>query len=1136
MNNLFSRIAEISSLIGKEEPLLLNKLMHEALVAACHEGLKDSRQAYGNLFSQVDYLCRRHRMTMRDKIDIQTMRRHSNRSEPLPEKDYRYDLRALSLFISAITGEKVPFDVLKAIPRVGRTYSSDDRLNVSYVRCIVQRSDDSYVYVSVEKGLDEQLLAVDMSEEDNAFDKSMLYEGLQLNLLDGKLDDSKSVGTPDGSRCKVFVPKLVVAEPDYLLDISSIAACFKDYGHHPLSYTTSLLGRRPNSSAILLGNFAGRALDDVVNGNGSFSFADTLKENFKEKALQYCACPDFSPGEFKGDAVNQAGNIKKAVSVMFDEYDRGKAILEPSFICERLGLQGRVDLMTTDYRLLVEQKAGKNWKIASDRSGANKSNYLEPHFVQLLLYYGVLRYNFGLGKEHVAMKLLYSKFPPERGLQSVVFYRKLFAEAIRLRNRIVLTDVKIAREGFRSVLPLLTPEVLNERHLYSKFYQDYLLPQINEITLPLQRMSPLEQDYFCRMMTFVYREQLIGKVGAQEGVTGSVADLWNMPLTEKIETGNIYTGLTIKEKLKSERNPAYDRIILSVPGQDEGFLPNFRRGDAVYLYKYRMTDEPDVRKSILYKGSVTEIKTSEITVLLSDGQQNPNILKAGDDSDIFRYAVEHAASGGSTFAIRGLQEFVTAPEDRKSLLLGRRAPRRDDTLSLTRSYNRGYDEILLRAKRAKDYFLLIGPPGTGKTSMALRFIVEEELKGKETSVLLMAYTNRAVDEICAMLEDSGLEYLRIGNEYSTDPRFKQRLLSQAAVRNPKLGDMQRLVKGARIVTGTTSMLMSYPYVFDIRGFSLAVIDEASQILEPNIIGLLSTHRKGAGGQERCRISRFIMIGDHKQLPAVVQQGRNDSAVTEESLRGIGLTDCRNSLFERLLTTERNAGREDFTGVLSHYGRMHPDVAEYPNNAFYTSENLVPVPLRHQLAPDLDYGPSYTSDRLDRLMRRHRMLFLPSPFCRRPGVSEKVNTAEAAIVADLLHRLRLMTGDSFDAARTVGVIVPYRNQIAVIRKELEKLCMPELLDVSIDTVERYQGSQRDVIIYSFTAHNPWQLDFLTANCFEENGRTIDRKLNVAMTRARLQLIMTGYEQTLSLNPVFRDMIDYVKSKGGWYGGE
>ena len=104
---------------------------------------------------------------------------------------------------------------------------------------------------------------------------------------------------------------------------------------------------------------------------------------------------------------------------------------------------------------------------------------------------------------------------------------------------------------------------------------------------------------------------------------------------------------------------------------------------------------------------------------------------------------------------------------------------------------------------------------------------------------------------------------------------------------------------------------------------------------------------------------------------------------------------------------------------------------------------------------------------------------------------------------------------------------------MIRKEIEKLGIPELEEISIDTVERYQGSQRDIILYSFTIQSRYQLDFLTANTFYEDGLPIDRKLNVAITRARKQLILTGNEPTLRQNQIFAELIDYIKEKGGYY---
>ena len=397
MNYLYSRILEIIPVLDGTEPQTANKMAHETLVLACHEGLRGTGQAYGNLFSQVDFLCRRHNMRVPDRIALQALRRATNGTAPVGRADFMHGLHALSRLVSAITGDCVPQELLQVLPPEDKAYSRTEGVDVRYIRCIVRSWDTLYIYVAAERGLDGQTLAVDCTDDSLAYLRKMLREGMQLNLLDCKM--SRLTGgkeaAPEGVE-SVVVPGIVVVEPDYLIDISSIAACFKDYGHHPLTYTLDRMKPRANNQAILLGNLAGAVLDDIVNGKDSFSLAETLRRNFADKALEYCSCPGFNAKEFKAEAERQAENIREAVGVMFADHDRNRAVLEPSFICERLGLQGRVDLMTDDFRLLVEQKSGKNRNITSGRPGGHGSMQLEPHYVQLLLYYGVLRYNFQL--------------------------------------------------------------------------------------------------------------------------------------------------------------------------------------------------------------------------------------------------------------------------------------------------------------------------------------------------------------------------------------------------------------------------------------------------------------------------------------------------------------------------------------------------------------------------------------------------------------------------------------------------------------------------------------------------------------------------------------------------------------------
>lgn len=1121
-HELFSRIADILSAPSEAQALI----MHEMLVIACHEGLKNTRHGFGNLSSQVESLCRQHNIAPQDIVAIQKMRRHSNSNAPILPEDVAYDCRALAIFVSTVVQEAIPSFLVGKIPARGRTTENIQITNYRYIRCIVREWDDSTIQVAVtNQDSSEELLLVDYMNTPDYIDFSylrpMLREGMQLNLLDCTVTRKK------------VVPRLIVVEPDYLIDISTIANCFETYGHHPLLFTVNRLTPRLSNKHIVLGNFAGSALDDIINHPAEYDIKETFRSNFREKALDYATCPDFDAATFKQDAERQVENIKGIVDEIFQTFDREKAILEPSFVCERLGIQGRVDLMTTDLKLLVEQKSGKNTFIERKYKNTHGSLHVEKHYVQVLLYYGILQYNFQLSPKNAHIQLLYSKYPLPDGLLEVEPLQKLIREAIRFRNQAVATEFWMAENGFDRMLPLLTPQTLNIEKQDDNFYNRYILPQLTETLAPLHQLNDLERAYFTRMMTFVIKEQLVSKVGVQEGIGNSNADLWNMPLAEKKETGNIYTGLTITKKERSSLFNGYDTITLAVPQQSEDFLPNFRRGDMIYLYAYKKNEAPDVRMSILFKGSLQEIHGDRLVVHLNDGQQNPDLI-SGD-----YFAIEHAGSDiGGTAAIRSLYTFITSNEERRQLLLGQRVPRVDKSLTLSRSYHPDYDEIILKAKQAQDYFLLIGPPGTGKTSQALQFLVREQLAENpkvqssklkaQSSILLLAYTNRAVDEICNMLTENELDYIRIGNEFSCDPKYSNHLLKEVLDENATLNSIKSTLTDARVIVATTSTMNSRSELFNIKHFDLAIIDEASQILEPNIIGLLSTRHA-----ERRAIERFILIGDHKQLPAVVQQ--QDTLETEETntfLKNIHLLSCANSLFERLILTERAAGRSEFVGTLHKQGRMHPDIADFANRKFYAREQLECVPLVHQLEQTLNYNEA-SEDETDDVLKAHRMIFIPSKPCRQLNLSEKVNTEEARIITDLLRRLYRQLGNNFDPQKSVGVIVPYRNQIAMIRKEIEKLGIPELEEISIDTVERYQGSQRDIILYSFTIQSRYQLDFLTANTFYEDGQPIDRKLNVAITRARKQLILTGNEPTLRQNQIFAELIDYIKEKGGYY---
>ena len=157
-----------------------------------------------------------------------------------------------------------------------------------------------------------------------------------------------------------------------------------------------------------------------------------------------------------------------------------------------------------------------------------------------------------------------------------------------------------------------------------------------------------------------------------------------------------------------------------------------------------------------------------------------------------------------------------------------------------------------------------------------------------------------------------------------------------------------------------------------------------------------------------------------------------------------------------------------------------------------------------------------------------MVFIPSSLPKE-RVLPKANRIEAEIIAETakaVYDLYLLNGIPFDPDGTIGVIVPYRHQIALVRNLLQRYDVAPLNQITIDTVERFQGSQRDVIIFGFTVQMPYQLDFLCAQTFCEDGIVIDRKLNVAMTRAKEQLVLVGNPEILKQNPILDKLLSFL----------
>ena len=1091
--------------VEQEQPLARRyRQLREALERVMRQQMMGTGLQATDLAARINYVATQFALDGREQNQLHTFRLTSNdilnhRKEP-SEQEFLRDLRAVAYAYRKIFHEDIPPKLYTLLPKQETTpaVKREKETRIRRIRVCFDYADESYLYVRPIDVLEEEPVKVNYNKpgvnEEFKDTVEELWRYAQLNLLDVTVDDNG-----------VYTPSFIVLEPDYLLDISSLAECYKDYGSHPANYFLSRLVPIENARPLLLGNIANLFLDEwIYAGEKEPDYTECMKKAFRQYPIELAACEELrnpqKEKEFAQDCRMHFEHIRETVQKTFLQpgynLDKNDAVLEPSYICEALGIQGRLDYMQRDMSSFIEMKSGK----ADEYAMQGRLEPKENNRVQMLLYMAVLEYSMGQERRSMHPYLLYTRYPllyPARASWAQV--RRI----INLRNCIVASEYGVQLHNHPSftqrLLAQINPSVLNQKGLQGRFWEQYLKPSISRFGERMELLTPLERTYFYTLYNFITKELYTSKSGDVncESRTGASA-LWLSTLDEKRDAGEILYDLTIVENHASQAHKAF--IILSIPQYEETFLPNFRNGDVVVLYE-RNNGMDNVTNKMVFKGNIESITDNELRIRLRAAQQNPLVFPENS-----RYAVEHDTMD-TTFRSMylGLSSFMDANPERRELLLGQRPPRFDMAYEdrITRTPD-DFERVALKAEAACDYFLLVGPPGTGKTSRALRRMVEHFYACPSTQVLLLAYTNRAVDEICRSLSAilPQVDYIRVGSELSCDARFRKHLLENVLAECNNRREVNIRMADCRIYVGTVASIASKPELFKLKHFDVAIVDEATQILEPQLLGILCARFKDG----RNGIGKFILIGDHKQLPAVVLQSNEQSEVHDEGLRRIGLYNLKDSLFERLYRFHLQEEHCRAVDMLCRQGRMHPGVASFPNREFYAGK-LEALGLPHQL------------ENVDAPVR-----FIPSERDTE-SVSGKTNRNEARIVAQLAADVYHLYKETFEVNRTLGVITPYRSQIALIRKEIQALGISALNEISVDTVERYQGSERDVIIYSFCVNYLYQLKFLP-NLTEENGVWIDRKLNVALTRARRQLYITGVPDILSHNLIYRRLIQAI----------
>ncbi|XP_022112069.1 DNA replication ATP-dependent helicase/nuclease DNA2-like isoform X2 [Acanthaster planci] len=394
--------------------------------------------------------------------------------------------------------------------------------------------------------------------------------------------------------------------------------------------------------------------------------------------------------------------------------------------------------------------------------------------------------------------------------------------------------------------------------------------------------------------------------------------------------------------------------------------------------------------------------------------------------------------------------------------------------------------------KSHDYTLIIGMPGTGKTTTIVALV--RILYACNLSVLLTSYTHSAVDNILLKLTKFGLSPLRLGEVHRIHPELaaysEKELLSGAR-------SVQQLASlfETKLIVATTCLGAKHALLTH-RMFDVCIVDEASQISQLVCLGPLFHAR------------RFVLVGDHKQLPPLVQSG---------VARQLGMDE---SLFQRLGV--KHESHPLATVQLSLQYRMNSDIMMLSNALVYedrlqcgnekVSMATLRLPKWDSVKSELLAGSGDNSWTLKALQPATTVCFLNTDKVKSPeslGEKHTVNSAEAMLVKYLVFCLM----KSGCTAGNIGVISPYRNQCKLLGTMLDD-------GIEVNTVDKYQGRDKEVIIVSFTVKDQQS----------ESGFLLQdiRRLNVALTRAKLKLILIGCIRVLRENPPMEQLIGCLQT--------
>ena len=386
--------------------------------------------------------------------------------------------------------------------------------------------------------------------------------------------------------------------------------------------------------------------------------------------------------------------------------------------------------------------------------------------------------------------------------------------------------------------------------------------------------------------------------------------------------------------------------------------------------------------------------------------------------------------------------------------------------SILKPLNRVQQKAIFKTLMAENYVLLKGMPGTGKTTVIVA-LVRLLVQTMNKKVLLTSYTHSAVDNILLKLKQYGdIHFTRLGKKSRIHPEIQSYAYDENTNEDVN-------------IVATTCLGIGHPMVTN-RAFDYCIVDEAAQASFLSALGPLF------------HADKFILVGDPQQLPPVVQSTAAKDMGLDRSLFSL-LEDESNSI---PLTVQYRMNRRimDVSNYLTYNGMLECGNDLVANNVINLNLNCEPEWLKSALDGSLDQSVVFinTDGKGNEVVEGEK----------------RTNPYEAEIVSRIINVLNL-NFQRYD----IGVMAPYRSQVQLLKSQI-----PE---AEVNTVDQYQGRDKDVILYSCTR--------TTINENEDCILKDERRLNVALTRAKRKIILVGHVQSLERNfKPFEKLIRYLKA--------